>query len=57
MPSDLDWSSDVSLPIVIYGEKAGSKLEKARKLGVPVHAEDEFLNTYTQFLESPGEPE
>ena len=42
---------------VIYGEKAGSKLEKARKLGVPVHAEDEFLNTYTQFLESPGEPE
>lgn len=42
---------------VIYGEKAGSKLEKARKLGVPVRAEDEFLNTYAQFLESPGEPE
>ncbi len=28
---------------VIYGEKAGSKLEKARKLGVPLMNEQEFL--------------
>ena len=30
--------------IVIYGEEAGSKLDKARKLNVYTMSEDEFIN-------------
>jgi len=29
---------------LVYGEKAGSKLDKARKLGVPLLTEQEFIN-------------
>lgn len=38
---------------VVAGEKAGSKLEKAEKLNVPVMNEDQFLS----FLESHSKPE
>ena len=30
--------------LVVYGDKAGSKLEKARKLGVAILTEAEFVN-------------
>ena len=32
-----------SVNLVIVGEDAGSKLEKAKKLGIKVITEDEFL--------------
>jgi DNA ligase (NAD+) len=28
---------------VVYGDKAGSKLDKARELGIPTTTEDEFI--------------
>lgn len=43
-------SSSVSgnTDLVVAGEKAGSKLDKARSLGVPVITEDEFLDLVRQ---------
>lgn len=47
-------SSSVSgnTDLVVAGEKAGSKLDKARSLGVPVITEDDFLEMVKQAEES-----
>jgi DNA ligase (NAD+) len=37
-----------NLGMLVAGEKAGSKLEKAQKLGIPVLSEQEFLDLFSQ---------
>ncbi len=36
--------------LVIYGEKAGSKLDKAKTLGISVMSEDEFINIIKEYI-------
>ena len=39
---------------VVAGEKAGSKLEKAEKLGIPVMNEDQFLSLMAEYGQTQG---
>ena len=39
---------------LVAGEKAGSKLEKAEKLGIPVMNEDQFLSLMAEYGQTQG---